>query len=117
MSGSGYGKGGSCPGPSFNETVIDSVGLTLTRGASWDVRHFQNLFQSTCDRTLTTGASQHGSQHLFSSHLHLFDFRFRSVALSVSLYIAQTPERVQILSAPANLQATMRKLTVWSATT
>ena len=63
--------------------LINNVGPTTTRGPCWNMHYSQNLSQSTYDQTFTTGASRRGSYHPFSSHLHLFDFRFRSVTMSV----------------------------------
>eukprot|EP01050_Picozoa_sp_SAG11_P031499 SAG11_NODE_9812_length_879_cov_0.644872_1_plen_173_part_10 len=119
MSDSHCGNVGSFPAV---KELINKVGTSVTRGSCWDTRYFQNLIQSTCDQTFTTGASRHSSHHPFSSHLHLFEFRFRSVTMSVfrcfgvsvflcfcaSVFRAQTMEHHQVLVLLVNLKPMMR---------
>eukprot|EP01052_Picozoa_sp_SAG31_P054973 SAG31_NODE_14919_length_780_cov_1.643172_2_plen_116_part_01 len=77
---------GSCAGLAINELI--SVGPTATHRPSWDVLHFQNLSQSKCNQTCITDARRLGAHRPFPTHLHLLDFRFRSVTLSVFLCFA-----------------------------
>ena len=71
----------------------------------WDVRHFQNLSQCKCDQTFITSARRLGAHRPFSSNLHLLDFRFRSVSLSVTLFVFLSVSRADYGAATASVTA------------